>query len=126
RAGLGQPAGRPAHHPRPLEAAMSGTSALWRWLQRLTLGAALLAAGAVPAFGAGGDAVREDDITLQAQYWVDASGRATVEQVAGGAAQLQSMADHRPLQLDGGALWLRFDLSGIDPARRWYLLLNGG
>jgi diguanylate cyclase (GGDEF)-like protein len=90
------------------------------WLRRLALCALALTAGAASA------ALREGDITLEAQYWIDASGRATIEQVAGGAAQLQPMGSERAFPLGGAALWLRFDLAGIDANKRWYLLLSGG
>jgi two-component system, sensor histidine kinase LadS len=106
-----------------MEAAVIPAETLWRWLQRLAICAAALAASAVPAVSS---ADRNGDITPQAQYWIDASGKATIEQVAAGAAQLQPMVKQQAFALNGGALWLRFDLSAIDPSRRWYLLLNGG
>jgi diguanylate cyclase (GGDEF)-like protein len=94
-----------------------------RWLLRLALCATALVAGAVPAVSL---ADGEGDITLQAQYWIDTTGQATIEQVAGGAARLQPMVERKALPLSGGALWLRFDLTRLDNSRRWYLLLNGG
>lgn len=102
---------------------MIAAETLWRWLQRLAICATLLAASAIPAVSS---ADREGDVTLQAQYWIDASGQATIEQVAQGGAQLRAMGDRQAFQLGDGALWLRFDFTNIDPQRRWYLLLNGG
>ncbi len=89
----------------------------------LHLLSALLAWAAVPAPVAA--AAGEGDITLQAQVWIDAGGQATIEQVAGGAAQWQPMERHRAIPLGNGSLWMRFELPARDAAQRWHLLVSG-
>lgn len=91
---------------------------LWRFAALVTL---LAGAAFQPAVAAPG----EGDITLQAQYWVDESGRMSIQDVTGGAARLQPLERHRAFPLGNGALWMRFDLAGLDPAHRWHLLLTG-
>ena len=67
----------------------------------------------------------EADITLQGQYWIDESGRMSIQEVAGGAAKLQPMDRYRNFQLGNSVLWMRFDLPALPPSQRWYLLLTG-
>jgi diguanylate cyclase (GGDEF)-like protein len=68
----------------------------------------------------------EQDITLQARYWVDPTGTASVDDVAAGPAeQLQTLERHRSFTLGQGALWLRLELPAMDPAQRWFLMLDG-
>ena len=74
-----------------------------------------------PACAAAG----EGDITLQSQYWIDESGRASIQEVAGGAARLQPMDRYRAFPLGSAALWMRLDLPAMDSSQRWYLLLTG-
>lgn len=103
--------------PRTLKANLRPTSSL-RWLLRLAaLLAWLAAAAAAPAWA------QEGDITLQGEYWIDASGRGSIEDAS--AAQLQPLERHRPFALGGAALWMRFRLPALDPAQRWHLLLSG-
>jgi diguanylate cyclase (GGDEF)-like protein len=83
---------------------------------------AWLLAAAAPAAGAATPG--EGDITLQARYWIDASGRAGVAQAS--AASLRPLESARAFPLGDGALWLQFELPALDPSNRWYLLLNGG
>jgi two-component system, sensor histidine kinase LadS len=65
------------------------------------------------------------DITLQARYWVDASGQSSVDDVASKPAEaFQSMEAVRSFKLHVGALWMRLDLSRLDPSERWYLALD--
>lgn len=93
-----------------------------RW-RRIGALAGLLLACALPVRSA---TPAEGDITLQARYWVDESGRASVREVAEGpAARLQPMDRHRAFALGDGVLWLRLDLPALDPSHRWHLLLSG-
>ncbi len=93
-----------------------------RWLTRLAVIALLLAVAVLrPSWAAAG----EGDITLQSSYWIDESSRASIQEVAGGAAKLQPMDRYRAFPLGSAALWMRFDLPQLDAGRRWYLLLNG-
>jgi two-component system, sensor histidine kinase LadS len=65
------------------------------------------------------------DITLQTRYWVDASGQATIDDVASKPSDaFQPMETIRSFKLSGGALWMRLDLSRLDPAERWYLAMD--
>ena len=68
---------------------------------------------------------QEGDLTLQARYAVDATGRATVEQLDAGALPLKPMV-RQPFALGDGALWLRIDAPALDASKRWFLLLSGG
>jgi diguanylate cyclase (GGDEF)-like protein len=93
-----------------------------RLLLRLAALAVLLASAAFrPAWS--GEV--EGEITLQGQYWIDESGRMSIQEVAGGGAKLQPMDRYRAFQLGNAALWMRFDLPALEPSRRWYLLLSG-
>jgi GGDEF domain-containing protein len=89
-------------------------------LQLAALGLLLAAAALRPA----GATDREDDITLQGQYWIDESGQLSVQDVVR-LAKPQPMDKHRAFPLWNGALWLRYDLQAMDPSHRWYLLLTG-
>ncbi len=79
--------------------------ALHRLLRLLALAALL----AVAALRPGWAAQAEGDITLLSQYWIDGSGRLSVDEVDGGAAQLQPMDRHRAFSTGEGALWMRLD-----------------
>lgn len=94
-----------------------------RFLLRLAALAALLAAAAFrPAWAVEG----EGDITLQGQYWIDESGRMSIQEVAEGkAVKLQPMDRHQAFPLGAAVLWMRFDLRALDATHRWYLLLSG-
>jgi diguanylate cyclase (GGDEF)-like protein len=81
----------------------------------------VLAIASLPASAAEG----EGDVTLQSQYWIDESGRMSIQEVAGGAAKLQPMDRYRAFQLGNSVLWMRIDLPALDPSHRWYLLLTG-
>jgi diguanylate cyclase (GGDEF)-like protein len=91
-------------------------------LMRLLALAALLAAAALRPVAA---AQAEGDVTLRSHYWVDSSGRLSIDEVAGGAAQLLPMDRHRAFSTSDGALWMRLDLPSRNAAQRWYLLLTG-
>jgi GGDEF domain-containing protein len=66
-----------------------------------------------------------DDITLQAHYWVDDSGAASLDDARRrSAGDFQPMGDYRSFDLQGAALWLRIDLPVLDVERRWYLALS--
>lgn len=65
------------------------------------------------------------DITLSGQYWIDAGGRATIDEVAQSAPAMRPMDRHRAFQTGGGAMWMRFDLPPRDAAQRWYLHVSG-
>lgn len=84
-----------------------------RWLAVLWLGFALL-----PIARAS-----EADITLQGRYALDPSGRATLAQVE--AMPLKPLA-RQAYPLDGGAMWIRFELPPRDSARARFLVISGG
>jgi len=68
----------------------------------------------------------KDAVTHQARYWVDPTGQAGIDAVtAAPAEQFQPMAQQRGFSLGDGALWLRLDLPALDPAQRWFLMLDG-
>lgn len=91
-----------------------------RLLRLAALLALLAAAVARPAWA------QEGDITLQGQYWIDASGRMTIEDVAErGVPKLQTMDRHQAFPLGTAALWMRFQLPVLEASQRWYLLLSG-
>jgi GGDEF domain-containing protein len=93
------------------------STSLWRLALLLILMAAAGRAAAAPG---------EVDITLQGRYWVDESGRMSIQQVAdGGAAQLQPMDRYRRFALGSSALWMQFDLPALDDSHRWYVVLSG-
>lgn len=82
----------------------------------------LLAAGplqaAVPAAGG--------DVTASARYWVDTASHAAIEDVARlPEASFKPMAGAAPFDVGRGALWLRYELPGLDASRRWYLMVEG-
>jgi len=96
--------------------------ALLLLLRLFALAALLVAAAIHPAWATEG----EGDITLQSRYWIDESGRMTIQEVAAGTgAQLQPMNRHRAFPLGSAALWMRLDLPALDTSHRWYLLLSG-
>lgn len=84
--------------------------------------AALVLALAWPAAAAAQD---EHDVTLGSHYWIDASGEASIEEVAGGVAGLQPMRRYQAFPLGEAALWMRLDLPAVDAQRRWYLTVSG-
>lgn len=67
----------------------------------------------------------ESDLTTRATFWIDPSGKATIDEVAAmGADQLQPMERPRSFKLQGGALWMRVDIPQLDQAQRWFLSLD--
>jgi two-component system, sensor histidine kinase LadS len=114
---MGEPAGS-AHddhwrvEPRAVKA----------FLLRIAVLAVLAAAAFQPAWAVEG----EGDITLQSRYWIDESGQASIQEVAGSpGAKLQAMDRPRAFALGTSALWMRFDLPALEASQRWYLLLSG-
>ncbi|HVZ42166.1 MAG TPA: 7TM diverse intracellular signaling domain-containing protein [Ramlibacter sp.] len=91
----------------------------------MLFGAAQAARAAEGEGGGEGGGGGEGEITLQGRYWIDETGRASIEQASGGGVKLESMDRHRAFALGNGALWMRFDLGAHDPAQRWYLMLTG-
>ncbi|MBI2771696.1 MAG: diguanylate cyclase [Burkholderiales bacterium] len=92
------------------------------WLRLALLAALWMSAGLHPAGAAQG----EGDVTLQSRYWIDESGRASIQEAAGAdAAKLLPMDRYRAFPLGTAALWMRFDLPVLDASHRWYLLLSG-
>jgi GGDEF domain-containing protein len=65
------------------------------------------------------------DITLASQIWLDTTGELPLEAVLAREAEFEPMDSHGAIQLNGAALWMRFDLPALDPSRRWYLMLEG-
>jgi diguanylate cyclase (GGDEF)-like protein len=95
---------------------------VFRTVQRLALLLTLIALNALAAVATTSS---QGDITLQGSYWIDETGQRTIQDVAGGAAQLQPMDRHRAFATGDGTLWMRFELAPLDAARRWQLLLSG-
>lgn len=99
----------------------------WAWL-------VLLACSSLPAAAQSPPSPPPAPIALDAQahalpigslsqYWVDDSGKATIEQVASSASSAL-FAPRRPAQrhsIDGKALWIRFDAAALDTRSRWFL-----
>ncbi|MGE0332927.1 MAG: 7TM diverse intracellular signaling domain-containing protein [Ramlibacter sp.] len=66
------------------------------------------------------------DVTASARYWVDNAGNAAVNDVARlPPASFKPMAGAAPFDVGRGALWLRYELPGLDASRRWYLMVEG-
>ncbi len=92
----------------------------WSWLASVLL--ALGLSGTTTWAASSGDFV-----TTDTRFWVDTTGRATIEDVARVPADaIQALERPRSFEIDRGALWLRYPLPALDPARRWYLVLEGG
>ena len=92
----------------------------WSWLASVVL--ALGLSGTTTWAASSGDFV-----TTDTRFWVDTTGRATIEDVARVPADaIQALERPRSFEIDRGALWLRYPLPALDPARRWYLVLEGG
>ncbi|MDP2406980.1 MAG: 7TM diverse intracellular signaling domain-containing protein [Hydrogenophaga sp.] len=101
---------------------MPPASALHRLLARTVL---LLALAFVAWHGGAQASSGDQDVTLRAHYWVDPTGEAGIDTVAQApAAQFQPMAGHRTFKLGDAALWMRLDLPAMDPAQRWFLMLD--
>jgi diguanylate cyclase (GGDEF)-like protein len=65
------------------------------------------------------------DVTLQAHFWVDASGQASLDDaMRRPVGDFQPMGHYRSFDLAAAALWLRLDLPPLDASRRWYLALS--
>lgn len=65
------------------------------------------------------------DVTLQASFWVDVSGQASLEDAMHlPAGSFQPMDRYRTFDLDKSALWLHLELPELDASRRWYLALS--
>jgi len=65
------------------------------------------------------------DVTLQASFWIDVSGQASLEDAMDRATgDFQPMDRYRTFDLDRAALWLRLELPDLDASRRWYLALS--
>jgi diguanylate cyclase (GGDEF)-like protein len=65
------------------------------------------------------------DATTGSRYWIDASGQATPEMVAGLSADQWQPLRHRSFQLGPGALWLSLDLPAGSGTGSRFLLLDG-
>lgn len=94
-------------------------------LRGLTRLIALLVLVIVGALQASAAVTGEGDLTLKSRYWIDATARATLDDVTRGAAKLQPMERHQSMALGTSALWMQLDLPALDPAHRWYLLMSG-
>lgn len=87
--------------------------ALWVWLALLSLPALAMQ---VPG---------EGDVTLQTRFWIDDTGLAAADEVAGHADRFEDMAHDRSFELGpAAALWIRIRPEALDPGKRWYLLLT--
>ena len=65
------------------------------------------------------------DVTLQARFWIDGSGQASLDDaMRQPAGDFLPMNHYRSFDLAGAALWLRLDLPALDASRRWYLALS--
>lgn len=68
-----------------------------------------------------------DFVTTDTRYWVDAQGQATLEDVTRLPIEaVQALERPRSFEIGLGALWLRYEVPALDPARPWYLVLEGG
>jgi two-component system, sensor histidine kinase LadS len=70
--------------------------------------------------------LRDGELTLQAQYWLDESGKATIEQITVATPDpFQPLIKHRSFQLaNQSALWMRLDLPAAKAGDRWFLQLS--
>jgi two-component system, sensor histidine kinase LadS len=68
------------------------------------------------------------EVTLEMQFWVDDSGKVTLEQLSQMTPDpLKPMEKHRSFSLQNqSALWMRLDLPAMDMSERWYLQLSSG
>lgn len=107
-----------------MDCSFSFHGAAWRSLFRfLAVLAALWGLGFHP--GAAQAAAPATDITLQARFWIDDSGQASLDDAMRQPADdFQPMGHYRTFDLSGAALWLRLDLPVLDASRRWYLALS--
>ncbi|QHE88016.1 sensor domain-containing diguanylate cyclase [Hydrogenophaga sp. BPS33] len=90
------------------------------WVGLLLCGWLACATGQVFAASAS-----ETDVTLQAQVWVDVSGKARIDEVVARAADsFTPLERYRSFDLGPGALWMRLELPALDRAQRWFLMLS--
>ena len=104
------------------EVDMRGNSR-WSWA-RCWLTGVLLVLGLTisPAWAANSG----DFVTADTRYWVDVTGRATIEDVTRLPAEaVQALQRPRSFEIDRGALWLRYDPPALDASQTWYLVLEG-
>nr|WP_255429193.1 7TM diverse intracellular signaling domain-containing protein [Ramlibacter albus] len=66
------------------------------------------------------------DITTTAQYGIDPTRTATVQQVDAGALALKPLEKHEAFALEGKAMWLRLDLPPRAGEQHRYVALSGG
>jgi two-component system, sensor histidine kinase LadS len=70
--------------------------------------------------------IKRVEIDTLSQYWVDNSGKATVEQVAaphGSPATFTPRSDAQRHALGGKALWIRFETRITDAQARWFMAM---
>lgn len=89
-------------------------AALSRWLRGLALGWAVLCGAAAEA----ADAPR-------VFQWIDATGQATIDQVAVRPADFELLDRPQPTALGTGALWLRVETPPLPAGQPHYLMLTG-
>ncbi len=99
-----------------------GAGIRWRgWPWGLALALWLVLAGGPVRAAASGDFV-----TPQSAFWVDPGGTASLQDVLRlPATALQKLEKPRAFELGRGALWLRYERPALDPAKRWFLVLEG-
>ncbi len=70
----------------------------------------------------------EAEVTLQAKYWIDESGQATIEQISQATPDtFQPLVTHRSFALaKQSALWMRLDLPASEAKGHWFLQLSSG
>ena len=101
-------------------AVISRWSCAGRWLVGVLLALGLAGTNAWAARSG-------DFVTTDTRFWIDTSGRATIDDVTRLPADaLKSMERPRSFEIDRGALWLRYEVPALDAARRWHLVLEGG
>lgn len=67
-----------------------------------------------------------DDTALAARYWIDTSGKATIDDaIRVPAEQLLPLDQHHTFTLGDGALWMQLELPATDPVHHWFLVLDG-
>lgn len=99
-----------------------GLTSIALWLLWLVCAAG--AARGAPVTVAPGDT--RLDVTTQAQWWVDTSGRLTVDDVAARAdtLALRRAVDAQTHRLGDGALWQWLQLGPLPAGERWYLQVS--
>lgn len=91
----------------------------WRWLFRLTIALLSWIGGAHAA------PIDRQDVTPHVRYWIDTTGKATIESVSVMAeTAFEPLEKSRLFKLNGAAIWLRLGLPTVQTLDRTYLTLE--